>query len=120
MSTQALEFVGKVGTELWLAVLDFGGEFFATVNQRDDVAKVAAAEEVLTATAVERIDLCGQQIGRCYRAYRRARRQPALDSVWDRGALPPILKPEDPGSAGIASRIRSLSRRRHRQMMPSS
>ena len=64
MLAQAAEFAGQVGTQLWLRLLHFGYELFTTVDQGDHVAEVAAAQEALTATIVERLDLRRQQIGR--------------------------------------------------------
>jgi hypothetical protein len=47
MSDEATELARQVHPHLRIGVTGFGDELLAAVNERDDVAEIAASEEVL-------------------------------------------------------------------------
>lgn len=61
---QRSEFGGDVVAHVCRRSGDFVDDLLAAVDEGDDVAEVAAAEEVAVAAALERLELGGEQVGR--------------------------------------------------------
>jgi hypothetical protein len=87
MFEQAAEFGGDVLAYVGQRLCHLVDQLRAPVDEGDDVAEVAAAEEVAVSAALERLELGGEQVGWRDSVDGRSGRQLACDGGWAQEVL---------------------------------